>query len=109
MMFPPFHETVHGELGCVSRNSNCYIPSVLSDIVNSKRNCYTFRITCEKRVFDLNGLHAPSFSLWLVISDQLLLFSINAYHGDCLAEKLCLQRRDVFKLFVTVRVLCSRL
>src|SRR5215470_20244646 len=105
-MAPPVFQAIDRKFGCVSGYSHCNVPGIFGEIVDAKRNCHTSRIAREVRV-DLDRLATPAFSLSSIVSDELLLFCINADDGKPFSNKLCFKSDDVLELLVAVRMLSS--
>src|SRR5262245_23137978 len=108
MEAPPTFQAIDGEFRSVVGYSHRHVTGIMSDIVDTERYSHTFRIIPEVRL-NFDRFSDPGFSLAPVVSDEFLLFGIDANDRKRLAKILSLQSSDVSELFVTVRVLHSSL
>jgi hypothetical protein len=105
---PPAFQAVDRKFRGVGRYPNRHVSNVSPSIVDTKRNCHAFCIACEVGV-SFKRFSAPALSLTSVITYELFLFCIDADDRTFFAKIFLLQGSNVLKLFVTVRVLRSRL
>jgi hypothetical protein len=105
---PPTFQAIDGKFRSIVGYSDRNIPGILAKVVDAEGNRHTFRVAGVMRISFL-WFSTPTFSLALEISYELFLFGINTDDRQSLAEVPGFEGRDVLKLFVSVRMLRSRL
>src|ERR1700730_6722878 len=108
MKAPPTFQAIDGKFRRVVGYSNRDIPSIFGKVVNTEGNCHTLRVAGVVRI-SFDWFSTPIFSFAFKVSYELFLFGINANDRQSLAEILGLEGSDVLELFVSVRMLRSRL
>src|ERR1700731_4829475 len=108
MKAPPTFQATDGKFRSVVGYSNRDVPGILGKIVDAEGNCHTVRVAGVMRI-SFDWFSAPTFPRAFKVSYELFLFGINANDRQSLAEILGLEGSDVLELFVSVRMLRSRL
>jgi hypothetical protein len=105
---PPALQAIDRKFGGVGGYSYRHVSGIVGDIVDSERNRQTPSMAC-KICISLYWLSPPTLPLLSVVSDELLLFCVDADDRESFAKELSLRCSDVSELIVALRMLGSGL